>query len=316
MCVYNGARFLQEQLASIAAQTQLPFELIVCDDRSTDNSVAIARKFGASAPFPVRIHVNEHNLGLVRNFERAIGLCSGDIIALSDQDDVWTSEKIARMDVEFTSRPNAGLVFSDADLIDENSRLTGRTLWEDIGIQRRELERLEHAGDVRDLLPGSIVTGATMAFRTAFVKLALPIPENIALIHDSWLALIIGSVASIYSIGEPLVKYRQHPEQQVGARARKDPGRGVMHALDRRNPYGETLAIALGVRHRLWERRQEFEAVKVLADLDSRIAHLQARAGLPSGWFKRMQCVMNELLSLRYHRYSNGVYSALKDLLA
>src|SRR3954470_17842517 len=89
MCTYNGARFLGEQLASVAAQTRPPDELVVCDDRSTDETASLVRDFAAAAPFRVRLHVNERNLGSTRNFERAVSLCEGDLIALSDQDDEW-----------------------------------------------------------------------------------------------------------------------------------------------------------------------------------------------------------------------------------
>src|SRR5882762_9087557 len=94
MCTYNGARYLREQLDSIAAQTRPPSELIVCDDNSLDETREIVAGFAASAPFPVRLGVNEQNLGSIRNFERAIKLCEGDLIALSDQDDVWLPEKL------------------------------------------------------------------------------------------------------------------------------------------------------------------------------------------------------------------------------
>ena len=83
MCTYNGERFLAGQLASIAKQTRLPDELVVCDDRSTDRTVAMVREFAASATYPVRIFENEQNLGSAANFERAIRLCDGDLIALA-----------------------------------------------------------------------------------------------------------------------------------------------------------------------------------------------------------------------------------------
>src|SRR5882724_11959920 len=89
MCTYNGAGFLSEQLESIAAQTRLPDELVICDDRSTDESVEIVRNFARHTPFSVRLEMNEENLGSTKNFEKSIGLCQGEIIALADQDDVW-----------------------------------------------------------------------------------------------------------------------------------------------------------------------------------------------------------------------------------
>ncbi len=96
LCTYNGERFLPQQLASMAKQTRLPDELVVCDDRSTDRTMALVREFAASSPYPVRIFENEHNLGFAANFERAIRLCEGDLIALSDQDDIWYPIRLER----------------------------------------------------------------------------------------------------------------------------------------------------------------------------------------------------------------------------
>src|SRR5467141_2319930 len=122
MCTYNGARFLPEQLESMAAQTRLPGELVVCDDRSTDESVEIVRNFARAAPFPVRLEMNEENLGSTKNFEKAIELCQGEIIALADQDDVWRPEKLSCIAGVLEPDDRIGAIFSDAELIDEDSR--------------------------------------------------------------------------------------------------------------------------------------------------------------------------------------------------
>ena len=95
MCTYNGDKYLWEQLQSIASQTRFPHELVICDDRFTDSTTDIIRDFTGSAPFPVRLHINPANLGaaakgITRNFEQASRLCTGDLIAFCDQDDVGT----------------------------------------------------------------------------------------------------------------------------------------------------------------------------------------------------------------------------------
>src|ERR1700761_5047601 len=125
LCTYNGGRFLPEQLASIQQQSVPPFELVVCDDRSTDDTVPTLRQFAAAAPFPVRIFCNEQNLGFIANFQRAIELCRGDLIALSDQDDVWYPKRLERTQGAFAAHPQVGLLFSDADIIDDRDSLTG-----------------------------------------------------------------------------------------------------------------------------------------------------------------------------------------------
>ncbi|MEJ7615982.1 MAG: glycosyltransferase, partial [Pyrinomonadaceae bacterium] len=132
MCTYNGGRYLGEQLASIAWQTRPPDELLVCDDLSSDDSREIVSEFAARAPFSVRLLVNETNLGSTKNFERAIDLCAGDVIALADQDDIWCREKLARMEQVFAFAPEIGLVFSDGELVDERSNRLGRRVWQSL----------------------------------------------------------------------------------------------------------------------------------------------------------------------------------------
>jgi len=88
MFMFNGSRFVVEQLTSIAAQTRSPDELRICDDCSSDETTEVVAAFARTVPFPVYLQVNKQNLALTQNFERAISLCKGDLIALSGQDDV------------------------------------------------------------------------------------------------------------------------------------------------------------------------------------------------------------------------------------
>ncbi len=129
MCTYNGARYLREQLQSIAAQAEAPHELIVVDDGSNDESINIVATFADSVPFPVDVHVNAANLGSTKSFERVISLCSGDVIALCDQDDVWRPIKLARFAAEFARAPEVGLVFSDAEVVEQDLSPSGYSLW-------------------------------------------------------------------------------------------------------------------------------------------------------------------------------------------
>src|SRR3989339_673267 len=94
MCTYNGEKYIEQQLNSFLTQTILPNELVICDDCSKDKTIEILQEFSKKAKFPVRIYLNEKNLGSTKNFEKAIGLSKGDIIFCSDQDDVWHNQKI------------------------------------------------------------------------------------------------------------------------------------------------------------------------------------------------------------------------------
>src|SRR5688500_10348209 len=88
LCVYNGEKFLREQLDSLVNQSYPNIEIIASDDRSTDASLLILQEYADRYPY-FKFGQNEQNLGYVKNFEKVISLCSGDLIALSDQDDIW-----------------------------------------------------------------------------------------------------------------------------------------------------------------------------------------------------------------------------------
>jgi glycosyltransferase involved in cell wall biosynthesis len=324
MCTYNGAAHLREQLESIAAQTRAPDELVVCDDASRDETTEIVREFSARASFPVRLQVNATNVGTTKNFEQAIRLCAGDLVALSDQDDVWEASKLARFEAVFAASPDVGLVFSDAELVSEDLQPLGCRLWERVGFDEGKRKLITRGRAVEVLLLGWLVTGATMALRARDRELALPIPTDLPMIHDGWLALMAATVARVAFIEEPLVKYRQHARQQIGAPEKKSAGdsdagldaHAVRVALRRANPYAEQMAIIAAVRRRLETQGAYFDASRALSTLDSLAAHLDARARLPRSLLARALWVLRELLTLRYHRHSKGIRSAAKDLLA
>lgn len=325
MCTYNGARYLPEQLGSLAGQTRPPDELVVCDDRSSDETVRLVEEYAARAPFPVRLTVNETNLGSTKNFERAISLCRGDIIALCDQDDVWLPEKLARMEAVFQRSPRVGLVFTDAAVVDERLRPLGRTMWQGVRFTPAEQDAVEAGRALQIFLEGEVVTGATAAFRTELRRLVLPIPTDVPLIHDGWLALVAASVAGVALCREPLIEYRQHAAQQVGAPVSepseettatlRSKWEAVHEAAERSNPYDEQLTLTRALFERLRERDGAGERRGAVAMLEARHAHLEARSGLPRRRLMRAPRVMRELLARRYHRFSNGFRSAAKDLL-
>src|SRR5581483_2986961 len=122
MATFNGAAHLPRQLRSLAAQERLPDELVVSDDGSTDQTATILHGFAEQAPFPVRLLTNDRPLGSTANFEVAIAAATGDIIAPCDQDDVWYPEKLKRIEAAFDATPRPSLVFSDADVVDEQLR--------------------------------------------------------------------------------------------------------------------------------------------------------------------------------------------------
>ena len=189
MCTYNGSRYIMEQLDSIAQQTLLPCELVVCDDGSTDSTLELLEAFSNQVSFPVRLHVNDVNLGSTKNFEKAMGFCTGDIIALADQDDVWIPSKLERIGEVFSAQPEVGVVFTDAVLVDSELRPMNLQLWKSVRFTRVQQWRLRNGGASAVLLKHNVVTGATMAFRASHRRKVLPIPQVWS--HDAWIALLV-----------------------------------------------------------------------------------------------------------------------------
>lgn len=215
MCTYNGSKYLNQQLESISSQSLLPNELIVCDDNSTDNTIEIVKNFSKKAPFKVSLYQNSLNLGSTKNFEKAIGLCDSEIIVLSDQDDIWEKNKLQRITEEFSKSSTIGGVFSNASLIDENGNLLKRDLWSSVKFKKKEQRKAMKGEIFKTLLKHNVVTGATMAFRSEYKNILLPIPKNF--IHDEWSALLLGVFSKIVPISDKLICYRIHPNQQIGA---------------------------------------------------------------------------------------------------
>ena len=200
-----------------ADQTLLPGELVACDDGSSDETVEILEVFSEKAPFPVHIHVNEFSLGVARNFEKCASLCSGELIALCDQDDAWKPEKLEKLAKALNNNPEAGFVFCDAELVDENLTSLKRCLWDEKpnNFSHKERQGFSDTDQFPYLLKKNMVTGACMMFRASLIAHFVPIPAS--WIHDYWIATIAAALGHRgIIIDEPLVLYRQHQDQQIG----------------------------------------------------------------------------------------------------
>ena len=202
LATYNGEKYLREQLDSILQQSIQDFELIVCDDSSTDSTLKILNEY-AEKDVRIKIFANEKNLGFRKNFEKAISLCSGDYIALSDQDDVWTEN---HLQVLLENIGDNDLVGANAFLCDEKAK--------PIGVGLLSCSKIEFLPNSKDdwfffLLHSNIFQGAACMFRKTLVQKAFPIPENVKF-HDYWLALIASVNGGVVYVNECILYYRQH----------------------------------------------------------------------------------------------------------
>lgn len=314
MCTFNGARYLEEQLRSIAGQTRAPDELVICDDRSTDDSTAVIARFAASAPFPVRLKVNAARLGSTPNFQQAMTLASGELIALSDQDDIWFPDKLAEAEREFQASPNLMARFTDAELADADGGPLTTRLWPTVGFDLGMQRALGQGSADRLFFRQSFVTGATLVIRRSFLDRACPIPTVSPLfIHDRWLALCALASGGLHASPSVSMLYRQHDAQQIGA-ARSRSGR---NGLQRRiTSTAENIRQERSLLESLHAAVAPGARPHFMTELDARILHLQRREELLSRpRVIRAPQVLGELTSGRYHSQASGLLSAAKDLL-
>ena len=325
LCTYNGAIFLPEQLKSFLQQTRPPDELIVCDDRSGDATIEIIKKFAEAAPFSVALHVNDENLGSTKNFEKAIALCTGELIFLSDQDDVWLPTKLEKFTAVFEQSKNVGMVFSDAELVGETLEPLGRRLWE-FSFTPEDRRQAKRGKIFEVLLKKNVVTGATMAFRASFRAMFSPIPTDIPnTIHDAWIAFVIAANAEVKLIKECSILYRQHANQQLGIDWK-------YKEITRRERYVKSIGFQQKEQDRLIKLAEIFKSSpqfqKKVAEIrideliesfieegNQMIRHYETRKNLPSEKLKRISPIIKELSTGRYNRFSKGFISPVKDLL-
>lgn len=215
LCTYNGEKFLKEQLTSILQQSKAVHEIVVCDDLSQDATLQILQEFKQKFPELFIIKVNEHNLRSVKNFEKAITSCSGDLIFLSDQDDIWKADKVEKMVDKMNQNPHIAVICSSAEIIDESGKvLNALTVW-DIPFMAKKKEVQINYFTLLSRIQ-NIATGATMCLRKDFAQQALPFPTVSGLHHDEWLALLASQQGKFEIMPEKLISYRLHQNQQVG----------------------------------------------------------------------------------------------------
>lgn len=313
LCTYNGERFLEAQLQSLVAQTRHPTELVVFDDGSTDRTVQILESFVQSSPFPVRLHRNPSRLGASANFAAAVAACTGDVIFFCDQDDLWEPDKIEVMMSAFTQSPPPAFVFSDADMCDQTGRSLGYRLWSSVGLVGRLRRQFEAGGALRVLLRQNVVTGATLAFDARYRPLILPIDRQ--WMHDGWTALLLSAVAGARAVDRPLVRYRQHADQSIGA-ARRSLYQQYLNAkaMDRA-VFAEQANQFEAALARLQEQTDYQVSSVVIAELQQKIRHSRRRSAIRQRQIGRILPALAELFSLRYRRYSLGWKSFAQDLL-
>lgn len=314
LCTHNGARYIDEQVRSILAQSEMPAEVVVSDDASSDDTVARIEAawigLGHGAPV-LRIIRNPVALGVSRNFEQAALACTADLVALCDQDDSWQPHRLATIVAQFTEHPELELLFTDAWLVDAAGERLGMSLFDALEIGQHEVTAVRDGRAFDVLLRRNLVTGATTVFRRSL--LAAAVPFSPVWVHDEWLAIIAAARSRVDLLTEQLVEYRQHGANEIGMRVptlRYKVGRVFEPRADR---YSDLLARAVALRARLGELGA---SAAVLASVDEKVKHQAVRDGLPRNRLARIAPIGREASTGRYALYSSqGALDILRDIL-
>jgi len=196
MAVHNGANFIEQQIASILPQLAGEDELIVVDDGSRDSTITIVESFEDNRICVVR---QLENCGVVRTFGRALKEARGEVILLTDHDDIWRADKVAKILEVFRAHPDVTVVMSDLVIIDAEGRIKSGPKFG---------SKQFHQGVLRNIVRNQY-QGSAMAFRRTILKYCLPFPPDIP-IHDVWIGLVNQFVGKASFIREPLLLYRRH----------------------------------------------------------------------------------------------------------
>jgi glycosyltransferase involved in cell wall biosynthesis len=194
---YNGSKYINKQIESILYQLRETDELVIVDDNSSDETVKIIEDFKDPR---IKLINNVFNLGVVKNFERAINNATGDIIFLSDQDDVWLPNKVEKILEVFQKYPDITLVLSDAQIIDSEGQITATSFFKIRG---------KFVADPLSNFIKSKYHGCTLAFRREMLEVFLPFPADTPM-HDIWIGIVNGIYGKAFYIDEPLIQHRRH----------------------------------------------------------------------------------------------------------
>ncbi len=204
LAAYKGEQYISEQIDSILSQLGENDELIVSDDYPEGKTREIVEKY---QPLDKRVrYIEGEGKGVVRNFENALKACSGDIIFLSDQDDVWMNNKVELVMKEFSN--GADLVLHDASVTDSVLNITEPSFFAVHG---------SNASFFGNMARNSFV-GCCMAFTKEVMHESLPFPKALPM-HDWWIALVaMKKKRNVVLLAEPLIKWRRHSETVTGGK--------------------------------------------------------------------------------------------------
>lgn len=217
MAVYNGEKFVEEQINSILNQTYSQLHLIIRDNSSEDNTVKIIEKMIHSNPGRITLLISPTNVGVIGNFGALMHSAKAKYVMFSDADDVWHSDKVSRTFTKFKELENAYgnkkplLVHTDLTVVNRQLDSIHHSFW-----QYSNLDPI-NGHSLNRLLVQHLITGCTVMVNRPLLDLAIPVPEQVVM-HDWWLGLIASAFGHIGIVDAPTLLYRQHGSNDTGAK--------------------------------------------------------------------------------------------------
>lgn len=291
LSTWNGEAWLAELLTSLTRQSFADWELLIRDDGSQDQTNKIILEWQREYPYHLgKFIIDGEHLGSAQSFSRLVEQSTAPYLMFCDQDDIWFPEKIEfslaalqNLEAEL-GEAKPLLVHTDLAVVNEQRELTASSFWD---LHSFDLDQRKQA-----YLLTNIVSGCASIFNRVAAEKAFPVPEQ-AIQHDRWLALVCAWFGRIYALPQPLLFYRQHGNNQIGA---------DLPAL----PSSE-----IAVRVNAWSRQAEAFLERhgdQLSQADYRLVAALASLQYLTGWERRRQIVQHRL-------FKQGILANLALLL-
>ena len=313
---YNSAKFITEQIESICNQTIIPDEIIISDDCSNDDTLKIINylknKFN-NVYF--KIIINNKNIGFIKNFELALNNCTGDIIFLSDHDDVWLNNKIERIIDIFNANNNILLIIHDAKLVDSNLN------WGGVTVQSQIRNGFKNTDPV--------IVGALTVLKREYLNIILPFPDNI-IGHDAWIH-DFGRIINVRLISNEILqlirRHESNTSNWIASSTKKINSFDTLYYNLKTNPaenYNNRLYIYEVMKERIYKiiickdnkinfnKNNLEKAIFYLNDEYNAI--IMRNAIVKSFFIKRIYYSLKMLIKGHYI-YFNGFHSFLRDII-
>ncbi|MBQ4328600.1 MAG: glycosyltransferase [Lentisphaeria bacterium] len=307
IAAYRGEKYIGDQLVSIVNQTVVPDEVVICDDSPDDLTENEVRKFEKF--LNIRYFRNSAQLGAAANFNKALSLCSGNVVFLADQDDVWYPYKVAWMMERFSAGAQA--VFCDSDITDANGEKMGFTHFESRGyVGLRKYAPGVWKSQFSDSCCRFPAAGHDMALKNDLLKKLLPIPE-LANCHDNYLGVAAAAFDAWEIVPDSCGTFRRHGNNSSGAGAKLSflGQLKTARASVKNNSFAWNAELFRSIIEKLPDLPRERIAL-----LKERMEHSLARAQMGEKKSKKLRLIIQEIRNRNYFRFGRGWKNVIQDL--